>query len=384
MKRPLWWLVVAIAGFVAIAVGVRTCSPGGNQWNDAAENSAAIDSGLTLRNVTLEQQDEAGQLLWRVDADEVTYGANQEVADLVNPDGELYQNGELLYRIKADRGTIQQNGQIVLLEGNIVANGVENGMVINGQNLEWQPQTNLMILTNGLVGRHPQVQAQADEARIYDAENRMELLGNVIATTVTENPEVDPWMKLQGEILQWRWEDETLGSDRPLRMERVENQQITQVLTGERSLLNLATERATIEGAVQAQMLDVPMTMTAEKAIWEVAQQTIQAERSVRVVNPQQQITVTSQQGTFDLEQRIAIFTQDVLGIIAKNNGRLASNRLRWNLADQTMLAEGNVNYQQTEPQLTIRGARAQGRIEDQTVLFDGNEDVVTEIVPNF
>lgn len=257
-------------------------------------------------------------------------------------------------------------------------------MVINGQNLQWQPQSNLMIITNGLTGRHPQVQAQANEARIYDAEKRMELLGNVVATTVTENPEVDPWVKLQGETLQWRWQDETLDSDRPLRMERFENQQITQVLTGDRSLIELAKERATIEGSVQAQMLDMPMTLNAEKAIWAIGEQTIQAERAVRVVNPQQQITVTSQQGNFDLEERIAIFTQDVLGLIARNNGRLASNRLRWNLADQTMLAEGNVNYQQTDPQLTIRGDRAQGRIADQTVLFDGNEDVVTEIVPNF
>jgi lipopolysaccharide export system protein LptC len=306
------------------------------------------------------------------------------VANLVNPDGELYQDGELLYRVKADRGIIEQNGQIILLEDNIVATGIENGMVINGQNLEWQPQSNLMIITNGLTGRHPQVQTIADEAWIYDAENRMQLIGNVIATTVAENPDVDPWLKLQGETLQWRWDQETLDSDRPVRMERFENQQITQVLTGDRSLVELATEQATIEGSVQAQMLDIPMSLNAEKAIWSVGEQTIQAEQSVRMVNPKQEITVTSQQGTFDLEERIAIFTQDVLGIIARNNGRLVSNRLRWNLADQTMLAEGDVNYQQTDPQLTIRGARARGRIEDQTVLFDGNEDVVTEIVPNF
>jgi len=383
MKRPVWWLVVGIAGFIAIAVGVRTCSPTGSWRDENADNAEQIESGLTLRNVTLEQQDESGQLLWKVDADEVTYGADQQVANLVNPEGELYQAGELLYRVKADRGIIEENGQLIFLEGNIVATGIENKMVINGQNLEWQPQNSLMIITNGLTGRHPQMQAQADEARIYDAEDRMELIGNVVATTVTENPAVDPWLKLQGETMQWRWADETLDSDRPVRAERFENQQITQVLTGDRTLVDLSTQQATIQGSVQAQMLDVPMTMTAEKAVWGVVEQTIQAEQSVRVVNPQQQITVTSQQGMFDLEQRVAVFTQDVLAITTKNDGRLTSNRLRWNLTDQTILAEGNVNYQQADPQLTIRGARAQGRIEAQTVFFDGDE-VVTESVPNF
>lgn len=383
MKRPFWWLIFAIAGFVAIAVGVRTCSPNGNWLDDAAENPEEIGSGLTLRNVTLEQQDEDGNLLWKVDADEVTYGANQEIADLVNPEGELYQDGQLLYRVKADRGTIQQNGQIIFLEDNIVATGIENGMVINGQNLEWQTQTNLMIVTNGVTGNHEQIRAQADEARIYDAENRMELLGNVVATTVTDNPDVDPWIKLQGEMLQWRWDQETLDSDRRVRIERFENQQITQIFTGQRSVVNLATEQATLEEGVQAQMLDIPMTMTAETAVWAIADQTIEAEQSVRVINPQEQITVTAEQGQFDLEQRVAVFTQDVLAVTAKNDGRLTSNRLRWNLADQTVLAEGNVNYQQLDPQTTIRGARARGRIEDQTVLFDGDE-VVTEIIPNF
>lgn len=384
MKRSRWWLLVGVIGFVAIAVGVRTCSPTGSWLDSTTDDSEQIDPGLTLRDVTLEQQDDSGQLLWKVDADEVTYGANQETANLVNPEGELYQDGELLYRVKADRGVIRENGKLILLENNIVATGIQNEMVLNGQSLEWQPESQLMIIRNGLTGRHPQVRAQADEAYIYDAEKRMELLGNVVATTVTANPDVEPWLKLQGETLQWRWEAETLDTDRPLRVERFENQQVTQVLTGQRSLVELATERATLEGDVQGQLLDIPMSLTAEKAVWEVNEQIIQAEQSVRVVNSEEQITVTSQRGQFLLEEEVAIFNQDVLAIAAQNSGRLTANRLRWNLDDQTILAEGNVAYQQTDPQLTIRGERARGRIEAQTVLVDGGDRVVTEIVPNF
>ncbi|NEQ47137.1 MAG: LPS export ABC transporter periplasmic protein LptC [Leptolyngbya sp. SIOISBB] len=384
MKRSRWWLLAGIIGFIAIAVGVRTCSPTSSWLDNATDDSEQIDPGLTLRDVTLEQQDDDGQLLWKVDADEVTYSANQEIANLVNPEGEFYQDGELLYRVKADTGIIRENGKLILLEDNIVATGIQNEMVLNGQSLEWQPDNQLMIIRNGLTGRHPQVRAQADEAYIYDAEKRMELLGNVIATTVTANPEVEPWLKLQGETLQWRWDAETLDTDRPLRVERFENQEVTQVLTGQRSLVELAEERATLEENVQGQLLDIPMSLAAEKAVWEVNEQIIQAEQSVRVVNSEEQITVTSQRGQFLLEEEVAIFNQDVLAIAAQNNGRLSSNRLRWNLDDQTILAEGNVAYQQTDPQLTIRGARARGRIEAQTVLVDGGDSVVTEIVPDF
>ena len=99
-------------------------------------------------------------------------------------------------------------------------------------------------------------------------------------------------------------------------------------------------------------------------------------------MEPEQQLTITSQQGEFDLAEQIAYFSRDVLALAAKNNGRLTSDRLRWNLEEQTVFAEGAVNYQQTNPQLYVRGPQARGRIESQTVLMDGGR-VTTEIVPN-
>jgi LPS export ABC transporter protein LptC len=384
MKRSAWWLLAGFAGFVAIVAGVRTCSPSGSWWDNAVDDSEQVDPRLTLRDVTLEQRDESGNLLWKVEADEVTYSANQEVANLVNPEGELYQGGELLYRVSADQGIIRENGKLLFLEDNIVATGIQNEMVINGQSLEWQPNNKLMIMRNGLTGRHPQVRAQADEAYIYDGEKRMEFLGNVIATTVTADPDIEPWIKMQSDILQWRWLDETLATDRPIKVERLENGLVTQVLTGQRSLVELDEERATIDGDVQGQLLDGPLSLTADKALWEVNEQIIRAEGAVRVMNPEEQVTVTAQRGQFVLEEQVAVFNQDVVAIATRNNGRLATNRLRWNLEDQTVLAEGNVAYQQSNPQLTIRGARARGRIADQTVVVDGGDRVTTEIVPNF
>lgn len=380
-KRSFAWVSAAIAAFAAIAIGVRLYRPPGGAQRESDTPTAETPSGLTLRNVTLEQQDENGQLLWKVDADEVTYSADQEVADLVNPEGELYQQGELLYRVKADKGIIQQNGQIILLEGNIVATGIQNEMVINGQNLVWQPQQNLMVVSNGITGEHPQVRAKAREARIYDAEKRMELEGEVVATSVVEDPKVEPWLKMQGEIFEWKWEEETITSDRPLRVERFENEQITQAVSGQKGQVNLAEEQATLEGSVQAQLLTEKLNMSTNKALWDVSEQTIQAREAVQVVNNQQQVTVTAREGDFDLEEQVAYFRQDVVTIAARNNGRLTSNQLTWNLNDQTVLAEGNVNYQQTDPQLNIQGPRATGRIEAQTVLIDGG-NVVTEIVP--
>lgn len=384
MKRSPWWLVGAIGLILLIAVGVRTCrNPNVGVQDNAEESTDELAPGLTLRDVTLEQQDEDGVLLWKVDAEEATYSPNQEVANLVNLDGELYQDGELLYRVKADTGTIRDNGKVILLEGNIVATGIQNQMVLKGQTLEWTPEANLLVVRNGLTGAHPQVRAKANEARVYDRENRMELEGDVVATTVVENPQVDPWLKLQGETLQWKWQERTLNSEQPLRVERFENEQVTEVLVGQKGLVELEENRVTLTESVQAQLLEIPLKMTSDRAVWQVEEQLIQAEDSVRVVNEKEQVTVTSQQGEFNLANQTAFLTQDVLAIAQKNDSRLTADRLTWNLTDQTVVAEGGVNYQQSDPQVNIRGPRARGRIEEQTVVIDGGQ-VVTEIEPNF
>jgi LPS export ABC transporter protein LptC len=383
MKRSPWWLLGAVSLVLLIAVGVRTCRNPNVGVQESSESANETIPGLTLRDVTLEQQDESGQLLWKVDAKEVTYSPNQEVANLVDLDGELYQDGQLLYQVTADKGTIQDNGKVIFLEGNIVATGIQNQMVLKGQHLQWTPEAALLVIKNGLTGTHPQVRAKANEARVFDRENRMELEGEVVATTVVDNPQVDPWLKLQGETLQWKWQNRTLDSDQPLRVERFENEKVTEVLIGQKGLVELEENRVTLTESVKAQMLKIPLEMTSDRAVWQVDDQRIQAEGTVKVVNPKEQITVTSQRGEFNLISQTAYFTQDVLALAQKNNSRLTSNRLTWNLEDQTVLAEGDVNYQQSDPQLTIRGPRARGRIEEQTVVIDGGQ-VVTEIEPDF
>lgn len=383
MKKRFWWLISSAILVIIVAVGIRTCRSPDFSFDEPTEDISESLPGLTLRDVTLEQQDENGRLLWKVDAEEVTYSPDQEVANLVNPEGELYQDGQLLYRVKADKGIIRNNGQTVFLEDNIVATGIQNQMVIKGQNLQWTPASNVLIVRNGLTGTHPQVRAKADEARVYDREQRMELEGDVVATTVVANPQTEPWLKLQGEALEWQWEQRTLDSNRPIRVERFQNGQITEVLTGQNGLVELAENQVTLTDAVKAQLLEIPLVMTTDKAVWAVDEQRIRAEEAVRVVNDQQKITVTARQGEFDLAKQVAYFNQDVLAAGDRKDSRLTANQLTWNLVDQTVLAEGNVNYQQSEPQLNIRGPRARGRIEEQTVVMDGGQ-VVTEIEPNF
>jgi hypothetical protein len=49
---------------------------------------------------------------------------------------------------------------------------------------------------------------------------------------------------------------------------------------------------------------------------------------------------------------------------------------------DQTLLAEGGVNYRQVDPAINLNGNRGVGRLNEQTFVVDGGP-VITEIIPN-
>ena len=346
------------------------------------EASDGTEPGLTLRDVTLEQPDEQGELLWRVKGDEVTYSSDQQVAFITRPDGDLFQDGELIYRVVADTGEVQQNGNIIVLRGNIVATGVKNGSILRGNEMEWRPQEDVLVMREQITGTHPQLRAVAQVARVFNRENRMELEGNVVANTVVPDPATEPWLKLQAQELVWFWEEERIDSAQPLRVEQFKQNAITDVVTGQRGSVNLASQLVALRGQVAMQMLELPLNMTSEALDWQVAEEQVAVNQPLTLVHPENRIRVTARQGQMNLAQQQIFLSQDVVAVGEANQARMTSDRMNWNVETQTVVAEGRVNYRQADPAINLNGSRAVGRLDDQTVVVDGGR-VITEIVPN-
>ncbi|MGF1570099.1 MAG: LPS export ABC transporter periplasmic protein LptC [Nodosilinea sp.] len=381
------WRQMLIGGVVvaALAVGLRGLithnprSQGNAEGDPAAE---AVQPGLTLRDVTLEQPDENGVLLWRVEGDEVTYSPDQKVAYVTRPDGQLFQDGEAIYNVTGDTGEIRENGTVIFLRGNIVATGVKNGSVLRGNELEWRPNEDVLIMREQITGSHPQIRAVANEARVYNRENRMELEGDVVANTVVKDPKTEPWLKLHAQQLVWFWEDERLDSTQPVRVEQFKDNAITDVVVGQRGTVDLAQEIVTLQGSVAMQMLELPLNLTSEAMEWQFAKEIVNVTQPLTAVNPKEKLTVTARQGQMNLASQVVTLTQDVVAVGERNQTRLTTDRLIWAVEEQTLLAEGQVNYQQVNPAINLLGSRGTGRLDSQTFVVDGGR-VVTEIVPN-
>lgn len=375
------------AGFLTLAVligGIRACQLANQRDRDLLGNTEGINPeevGLTLRDVTLEQPDDQGELLWRVKAKEVSYNPDRQIAQVTEPDGELFQDGKVIYRVKADSGEIRNNGQVIFLRGNIVATGIENKAVLRGNELEWQPENDVLIVRDRITGTHPQFRAAAQEARVFNREKRMELEGNVVAHTVVPNPQQDPWLKLQANKLVWFWAEERIETDQPLKVEQFKANRVTDAIAGQQGTLDLAEKIVTLNQEVVMQLLEFPLTVSSRRAIWDVDAQTVQVPEPLRLVHPKEKVVVTANQGRLELDPQMVYLTDNVQAQSERNQARLRAQRLTWNVAAQTLVAEGAVNYQQVNPAVQLTGPKATGALKDQTLVVSGGR-VVTQIVP--
>ncbi|MEM9264587.1 MAG: LPS export ABC transporter periplasmic protein LptC [Cyanobacteria bacterium P01_F01_bin.13] len=378
-----WYRFTVVAAFVVVVVvAVRTCQSSGDTLESIQnqEDTEQTEPELTLKDITLEQPDDNGGLLWRVKAKEATYSPDRRLASLKTLEGELFQDGKLIYQVEADQGEIREDGKSIFLQGNIVANSPGDQITLKGDSLEWTPDKDLLLVRDSILGEHPQLTAKAQEARLFNKTKRLELFGGVIATT-----KQDPWIGFKSEKLVLKLEEEKLETDTPLLMERYvskKDRTVTDRLVGQRGEFDLTEQRATLQQKVRLNALKIPLQTNSDLAVWAVKDGTVLMDKSVRIRQPARKLTATADKGRLNLNTQILILNGNVRTVSQDRQSFLLADQLTWNIQTQDVNGQGNVSYRQQDPAATVKGDRAVGNLERQKVVVTG-KDVITEIVPS-
>lgn len=371
---PLW---------IILFIGISACTPTNIQppeTDGQSKPSQEFERTLTLDDVILEQADEQGKLLWKIKAQQVSYSKDQKMATVKNPVGELYDQGKLLYKVKADTGEFEQNSKRIFLRNNIVATDPNIGLVLKGKELEWIVQQNILVVRNTVTADHAQLQGVAREVQVFYRQKRAEFWDK--ATVSSKNPVV----KLQSDHIVWQWDQQLLTSKLKTQIERYQNQMITDRGIGETAELNLKTQIATLRKNAQIALSQPPLQISSQELQWNYDKRTISSPQFITIIEREQQITLTANQGWGDLKDNIFYLTGNVVGIGQKRQAQLNANLVTWYVAEQSFSAEGNVVYRQIEPPFNLMGEKAVGKFENDTVVVTGGNTgapVVTEIVPD-
>ncbi|MEI6443888.1 MAG: LPS export ABC transporter periplasmic protein LptC [Nostocales cyanobacterium ELA583] len=334
---------------------------------------------LTFFGVALEQFDEVGRPIWKVKAKEAKYTTDKQIGQAQNPEGELYQDGKVVYQIKAEKADIKQDGKQLFLQGKIVAIDPRNGIVFKGNELEWRPQEDLLIIRNQLNGSHKQLTAIAQEAKVKTREQRVEFSGGVVAKST------DQQLQMQTEHLIWQIKEEKLFSDRSIQINKYENNKITGRGQGNGAEINLKTQITTLQPKAQLELIDSQTQITSNSITWNINKENILTNFPIRVFQSAENITVTANQGKMQIPAKTAYLTGNV-NAVGKRRQSLKSNQLTWYLDKKLLEAQGNVVYSQIEPKLTFQGETAVGNLATENIVVKGGNSparrVVTEIIP--
>ena len=354
--------------------------------NQLAEGSAAVqqvDTNLTFNNITLEQPDAQGRTLWKVKAEQATYSPDKKIANVRNPDGDVYQDGKPIYHVRAQQGEVEQNGDRIFLHGQVVATDIKSGAVLRGNQLIWQPKTDTLTVKGALRGTHPKLKVSANEAKLQNRRRRMDLTGQVIAIT-----QQAPQARIQSDHVIWEMDKELVTSDRPTQVQRIQGEQAIDQAESKQAEANLATKVITLKQDADLVLSEPPLKVDSNLLVWDLVKKTLTSPQPVTILQRQQQITATADQGRMDLEPKIGHLTGNVNAIDPQNQSHLIADRLVWDMPTQQMNAEGNISYRQADPPATLQGDRAVGRLDQRTIVVSGGADggdgrVVTEIIPN-
>lgn len=365
---------------ISLILSLVACGKSDVTTDNLTENTTPTaeeenETELTLNDVTLEQTSSEGKLLWRVKSNQAKYDEERQVVMVENPEGELFQDGKSIYTITASKGEVYQDKNKIVLQGDIVADDLENKVLLRGRELEWLPEENILILRYNFTGEHEDVKGSAESAKIFTQDSRMELYGKVVMR-VTE-----PVVNLRTEKLVWLMNLGQFVSDRPIEIDRIEDKQITSRAFADGSGFDINNKIAILRQNAQVVFSDPPLQVSSQEITWNLQEETIKSETSVTVLEKEDQIILKGNQGEGDLQKNTFELEGNVVGIGDKNGAQLNSDRLIWYFETESFDAEGNVVYRQLDPPFNVVGSKAKGQLEGENVVVTGGgNNVVTEI----
>jgi len=373
-----------------LVIGVSACNNGqrwfaGNQRSpqqakDAISAQPLTQEELAFHNGTLNQADPQGRPLWQIKVKQATYNQDRRTAQVQELVGELFQDGKSVFQIKAKQGEVYPESQKISLKGEIIATDIRNGIRLEGRELEWQPQADLLTLRRNLSIIHPQVRVSAREAYASSRTHQLQAQGQVVAVLN------QPKLRLRTERLVWQLVQQRLtagstGNARPVQIEHLVRSQPTDRATAGQAILQLNPKVLALQSNVRLSFLNPELDMTSQQLVWNLGQGVVTSPQALYVQDRGQKVAVTANAGQLDLNQNRVQLTGSVQTTGKRNRSLLKTDQLTWRIPTQSIEARGNVVYQQQQPRFELRGPQAFGKFQEQAVLISGG-NVVTEIIP--
>ncbi len=337
-----------------------------------------IEAKLELDNLSFQQVDNQGKPLWKVRAKTGIYAPDRKRAKVTGIDGDFYQDGQIILHVTAKTGEVEQEGEKVVLRGDVIVKETRNNMVTIGQEVDWYPKTDLLAIRDRVRVNHPQLQAQADRGEYHSRQQRMELIGKIAAIST------DPRLGMQTEHLTWLVKQQQVTTNLPVAIQRYEGETITARASANTSMTRLDRQIVDLKGNVKFSGVKPLIEVDGESFRWNLDRELVITDRPLTIFDIKEEIVFKANTGQLDLKANTATLAGNARGAATRNRAQLRADLLTWQITSQQLIGTGNIIYQQIQPPIKFTGTRCVGKLQDQSIVVssDRQQRVQTEIVP--
>ncbi len=147
------WATLAV---VVLALALCACQPTTNEPppspNTSETDVSLPDAKFQMANPTLEQQDEQGKVIWRLQARllEAESKENRAQGILTEVRGTLYREGKPVLRFTAERARADSETRIVEAWGNVRAQSLANNAQMRAGRIRWDSKNDRIRASDGV------------------------------------------------------------------------------------------------------------------------------------------------------------------------------------------------------------------------------------------
>jgi LPS export ABC transporter protein LptC len=378
-KLNLFWII-----FVSGLVG---CQASPSNPPSQTSKTSRLDTHLVLNNAILEQSNQQAGTIWKIKAANIVYSEDKKTATLDKVVGNLIQNGKIIFQISAETGKAQDNGNIIILNDQIIASDPRNNSVIESNSVEWRPQENLVLLKDNFTAIHPNLEVTAEKGKYITDLESLEIQGKITATTKK------PALQLTSDRLVWNIPQAQVKSPSAIQIVRYDqDENVTDQLVSDRAEVNLAKHTATLNNNIELISKQPNLQIATDSLTWNYQERTGNTKTPIQILDRDypsdtlrdRHLSFTGNQGEVNLQQQMVKLTDGVRGINQQEDSELYARQLTWKLDTKAIEAIGNVIYEQADPQVRVTGEKAIGNLEDNNIVVTSdNKKQVTSVINN-
>lgn len=324
---------------------------------------------LVFRSLDLRQSNDEGKPAWDLSSPEARYEIGERRAVARAPRGTLYNDGKPRYRISARKGTVVDDGEKVVLSGDVrICMVGDDPFIILAPEVVWLPGEERMLIDRKPVAIDRQSRLSATSARFQVADQTLRLLGKAKLERWPEPDEdrapigptsANPQVRLLTGPVSWDLDSGKLRAKGPVRGQRHQPDSAPQILRAS------SLEGNSIEGYID---LLAPVRvegpreggwMEGGQARWRFSDQQLSSPAAFRARIGD--LTILGRGYRIAEKETVVAIENDC--DLKQPGERLQANRCRWDWANNALLAEGAVQLRREANDQITSAQKLEGRI---------------------